>query len=339
VIFGQDGLVGLPLATGEFFLTKSILLGGVIEYDFHYRQEFEIEPGEPPLELNISRLGFRARDGEPLSSTLVLGDQELTHTLFLEGAFSDEKQRKARRVRKDHGEILTFSSCQQESLPLFESIVELDDGTRVELDERFDPALAMQNSISPASLVFAHVEMGGESRTVRSYWDLVYSADKHNEHLEYWIVLDPSMVAPDVMEPVHIIEIIPPQPEDPVVIPGASYLGEKFELLASRKIASHSQAGVTEPRFRRGDADSSGKVELVDVGALLEYLFLEGSVPGCQKAADTNDDGELELTDALLIVLHLFRGRTPFPHPADFCGRDDTPDALSCSAFSPCGGS
>ena len=335
VVFGQEGIEGTSLGSGEFEVTKTILTGGVIDYQFHYHHVFELERGEPPLHLEISDLGFRARDGEPLETVKLLGDAELTDQLFLEAQITDEKIAKA-VIRKDHGAILTYSSCGHATLPVFENRVELDDGTRIEIDERFDPDLAVQADFSPASVTFAYVQMGGESQSVESYWDLVYSAEKHNEHREFWIVLDPPMMAPNIVEPVHVIEIVPVQPEDPIVVPGARYLDAKLDVIASLEIVGFGRDDVDEARFRRGDADASGAVELVDVHALLAYLFVEGERPSCLKAGDTNDDGELELTDALLIVLYLFRGMEPFPGPTDFCGRDQTPDALPCDLFAPC---
>lgn len=332
LVFGQDRHVGKALGPGEFVVNKTILTQGVVDYVFDYRQEFEIEHDEPPLELNIAGLKFSARDGEPLSEALVLGDRELTHDLFLEGEIREEKR------RKDHGVVLTFSSCEQESLPLFEIFLKLGDGTRIALEERLDPVLAVETDFSPASLVYAQVEMGEEVRRVASYWNLVYSADKHNEHLEYWVVLDPPMPAFGLSEAVHAVEIVPRQPEDPTVHPGVSYLGEDFTVIATRHIFEQLDRPVTGPRFRRGDTDANGAVELVDVRRLLEYLFLNAPKLDCQRAADVNDDGFLQLTDAILIVLRLFYNSGPFSLPADFCGRDQTPDVLSCETFTPCSG-
>ena len=175
-------------------------------------------------------------------------------------------------------------------------------------------------------------------RETSDYWNLVYSADKHNEHLEYWVVLDPPMPAFGLSEAVHAVEIVPRQPEDPTVHPGVSYLGEDFTVIATRHIFEQLDRPVTGPRFRRGDTDANGAVELVDVRRLLEYLFLNAPKLDCQRAADVNDDGFLQLTDAILIVLRLFYNSGPFSLPADFCGRDQTPDVLSCETFTPCSG-
>jgi hypothetical protein len=86
--------------------------------------------------------------------------------------------------------------------------------------------------------------------------------------------------------------------------------------------------------FRRGDSNSSGRVDLSDAVNTLTYLFSGGVAVDCADAADANDDGELDLSDALTILDFLFRGAHPPHPPGPFrCGLDLTEDALSA-----CGG-
>ena len=40
-----------------------------------------------------------------------------------------------------------------------------------------------------------------------------------------------------------------------------------------------------------------------------------GAVPGCEDAADANDDGELGITDTIYSLAHLFQGKLPPPAP------------------------
>ena len=56
--------------------------------------------------------------------------------------------------------------------------------------------------------------------------------------------------------------------------------------------------GAPKP-FQRGDLDSSGQSDTTDVSRLLVYLFASGPGLPCHKAADTNDDGRLNLSRAL----------------------------------------
>jgi len=90
--------------------------------------------------------------------------------------------------------------------------------------------------------------------------------------------------------------------------------------------------------FHRGDGDNNGKLELTDAVKVLGYLFLGASAPDCFDAADSDDNGRLELTDAVRILGYLFLGAPPPapPGPPDTldCGVDPTTDdALDCGAY------
>jgi hypothetical protein len=52
---------------------------------------------------------------------------------------------------------------------------------------------------------------------------------------------------------------------------------------------------------------------------------------------DSNDDGELDISDAIHTLGYLFLGfgDIPAPGPGD-CGIDPTLDELSCESFAPC---
>ncbi|MCI0584885.1 MAG: PKD domain-containing protein, partial [Chloroflexi bacterium] len=52
-----------------------------------------------------------------------------------------------------------------------------------------------------------------------------------------------------------------------------------------------------EPRFRRGDADSSGGIDITDAIALLACLFEGASCPECRDPADANDDSAVDISD------------------------------------------
>ncbi len=98
---------------------------------------------------------------------------------------------------------------------------------------------------------------------------------------------------------------------------------------------------VTDPGFVRGDADSSGSINLTDGVAPLNYLFLGMAAPACLDAADADDSGDLQLTDAIYIFNWLFLGGSAPPAPMgptgyakSDCGVDPTPDALDCATRS-----
>jgi hypothetical protein len=66
-------------------------------------------------------------------------------------------------------------------------------------------------------------------------------------------------------------------------------------------------------------------------------LFLGQGEITCQDAADSNDDGEVDISDAVatLGVLFVGQGVIPLPGMHD-CGRDPTFDQLTCLSFERC---
>ena len=77
-----------------------------------------------------------------------------------------------------------------------------------------------------------------------------------------------------------------------------------------------------KPIFRRGDVDQDGAVRLLDV-VVLGHMFLTGDLPACPDAADADDNGRLEITDAIAILGYLFLAQDPPPAPGPAaCGPD-----------------
>jgi hypothetical protein len=93
-----------------------------------------------------------------------------------------------------------------------------------------------------------------------------------------------------------------------------------------------------DPKFVRGDANSSGEVNLTDGIVVLNHLF-RGFPIECKDAGDANDDGSLNLTDGVRIFVWLFRGGPDFPPPTpdlpsyspSRCELDPTADGLDCA--------
>ena len=85
------------------------------------------------------------------------------------------------------------------------------------------------------------------------------------------------------------------------------------------------------PELRRGDANADGEVNITDPIWILSELFLVGSTTECPDAADANDDGAEDASDAIFLFDFLFGGtRTPPDPGPDACGPDPTADGLDC---------
>jgi hypothetical protein len=88
--------------------------------------------------------------------------------------------------------------------------------------------------------------------------------------------------------------------------------------------------------FRRGDADADASLTITDAIFVLNFLFLGGRVPPCQRAADSDDNDRVELTDAVFTLNHLFRGGQGFPPPFPDCGSQPAARKRTCTSFPPC---
>ena len=91
--------------------------------------------------------------------------------------------------------------------------------------------------------------------------------------------------------------------------------------------------------FHRGDPNDDGEVNLTDVISLLDHLFRGGAEPRCLMAGDSDADGVANLTDAVFVLDFLFRGGPPPPQPGpppDPCGAGTR--VLPCEGYSSCAG-
>ncbi|MFP6739653.1 MAG: dockerin type I domain-containing protein, partial [Planctomycetota bacterium] len=96
--------------------------------------------------------------------------------------------------------------------------------------------------------------------------------------------------------------------------------------------------GPQEDLFLRGDVDDNGFVNLTDAVSLLLYLFQQGNEPSCTDSTDIDDNGFVNLTDGVSLLNHLFRAG-PAPQAPGFleCGVDPTAeDALGNCSSSAC---
>ena len=87
---------------------------------------------------------------------------------------------------------------------------------------------------------------------------------------------------------------------------------------------------LVERPFVRGDINDDGLIDISDAVLILQWLFLGLHNPECQKAGDTNDSGQVLLDDILLILQYQFWGGIALPAPFPEMGFDSTPDDLFC---------
>lgn len=108
---------------------------------------------------------------------------------------------------------------------------------------------------------------------------------------------------------------------------------------------------TAEERFYRGDCNfdwencTGEPVNIADAAAVVSFLFQESIFkfdPPCLDACDAQDDGRVDLADAISILMYLFQPGAPFP-PAPGPGLDGGPpgvdpteDPLDCAGGSDC---
>jgi hypothetical protein len=89
--------------------------------------------------------------------------------------------------------------------------------------------------------------------------------------------------------------------------------------------------------FVRGDCNDDGEVDISDAVFTLSSLFLGEGKPSCDDACDSNDDGAVDLSDAVNTLGALFLGNAepPLPGMRD-CGVDPTDDNVGCEESRRC---
>ncbi|MEM7230649.1 MAG: right-handed parallel beta-helix repeat-containing protein, partial [Planctomycetota bacterium] len=88
--------------------------------------------------------------------------------------------------------------------------------------------------------------------------------------------------------------------------------------------------GPSPGTFLRGDANESGRVDISEAIAVLNFLFLGADGPACRDRLDADDNGNVNITDGIVVLNYLFGGGDPFPPPFPQPGFDPSEDALPC---------
>lgn len=98
---------------------------------------------------------------------------------------------------------------------------------------------------------------------------------------------------------------------------------------------SIGQIDAPDSRFVRGDVEQNGHLELGDAISILSHMFL-GLRLSCHDTADLDDNGEIHLSDVIYLLSHLYLGSPPPQAPYPGCGADPSADDLPCSIHSRC---
>jgi hypothetical protein len=92
------------------------------------------------------------------------------------------------------------------------------------------------------------------------------------------------------------------------------------------------ESGIRARDFRRGDVNNDGGApNISDPIYILDKEFKGGPDYPCEDAADLNDDGDVDLTDAIHLFTYLFLSGPPPAEPFPECGKDFA--GLGCGAF------
>lgn len=116
---------------------------------------------------------------------------------------------------------------------------------------------------------------------------------------------------------------------------GAAYDMGAFE---SGGCAPPPPPPLHQAQFRRGDTNADAVINVSDGLLILRFLFLSGEAqPACEDAADADDSGTLDLSDAVQVFLFLFSPAVEQLAGPRSCGPDPTEDDLECGFFPDCG--
>ena len=92
---------------------------------------------------------------------------------------------------------------------------------------------------------------------------------------------------------------------------------------------------LPEMPFRRGDCNDDGAVDIADAVCILNWLFVGEATPGCVAATNTNGDDAADITDATYLLNHLFSGGAAPAQPFPDCGPGMLPADVELGCTNP----
>jgi len=67
--------------------------------------------------------------------------------------------------------------------------------------------------------------------------------------------------------------------------------------------------------FVRGDVNSDGRVDTTDIQQIARIVLPGDSTPACEKTLEADENGKVEIFDAMRVASSLFGGLGPLPAP------------------------
>jgi hypothetical protein len=118
--------------------------------------------------------------------------------------------------------------------------------------------------------------------------------------------------------------------------PATDFDGNPRPCGAGFDMGAYEYCDSLPPVFQRGDTNADGNMDISDAVTILIYLFIGGVTPPCIKSADADDDGTVVISDPIYLLRYLFLAGEAPPAPLGACGPDTTADELACDSFPPC---
>ncbi len=187
----------------------------------------------------------------------------------------------------------------------------------------------------PAQLMKASVGITEGTAEIERYWQLVYAADWHNTLQTFRVILDPPLGM------IYAIDIN--EPYGNLRPAKVALRGRDMEIVRTLVDVSYRETLIIDQSqvpFIRGDANADGQLNLTDAVVVLKYATGRVSSVPCRKALDVNDDKRINIADAVRLLGYLFAGDVTPAAPFEACALDQTVlgDPLTCAAYAPCVG-
>ena len=318
VVLGPDQQPFEPLETGGVFTVtrRAGSTPGADVFSLAFEQVFQA--GDSTLALSLKDLEFTATDGVPENAEIVLEQEVITWSLSFTGDLAGETT-----------ELVRYGSCTHEILPLNTTFIDLEGGHQIEIEERYQKVAV---GSAPADFVEARLSIGGEVRTLDSYWDMVYAALRHNERVEGWFFLEPPVLVDGASVAAVQVNLEDFQRRPPLHTASVTWLDANLQEVGQPAIARYCRREPGQQcasDFRRGDTNGDGKINILDALRIWDNIFLGERELPCPDAADFDDRNGVDITDPILILNLLFRRVDLSAPPGPFeCGPDPTGDAL-----------